>query len=491
MLSPVKFQFLNSVIEIKSASDWNHPQIPKLWLYNLHYFEDLNSEGAFTRSEWHRFLIARWILENPPGYGVGWDPYPVSVRVINWIKWELAGNKLDDATRYSLAVQVRYLSKRMEWHLLGNHLFVNAKALIFAGCFFQGSEPADWLNTGMAILKDQVPEQILSDGGQFERSPMYHSLALEDMLDLINLFNAYPYVRNNWSGLIDSWTSFIPKMAYWLQVMCHSDGEISFFNDTAKGIALPPAKLSSYAKQLNFSDQFNLPEIIHLVPSGYIRITVGSAVLLIDAAPIGPDYLPGHAHADTLTYELSLNGKRTIVNSGISRYGLGAEREFERSTAAHNTLEIDGFNSSEVWSGFRVARRAYPFDVSVKREGNLIVARASHNGYKRLAGKPVHTRCWRIGEGFLEVIDSVSGIFSEAISRVYFHPAVTLNRMEEVASIQGIEHSVSWDCMGDEYSLETGHFHEEFGLSAPCQILKIKINYSRENPSCRLMLSWK
>ncbi|MEY6432337.1 heparinase II/III-family protein [Thioalkalicoccus limnaeus] len=66
-------------------------------------------------------------------------------------------------------------------------------------------------------------------------------------------------------------------------------------------------------------------------------------------------------HADTLSFELSLFGQRTIVNGGTSRYGSGPERLAERSTAAHSTVQIDGADSSEVWGGFRVARRARPF----------------------------------------------------------------------------------------------------------------------------------
>ena len=81
--------------------------------------------------------------------------------------------------------------------------------------------------------------------------------------------------------------------------------------------------------------------------------------LLLDVASIGPDYLPGHGHADTLSFEMSLFGKRTLVNRGISQYGIEV-RQVERGTAAHNTVVINNENSSEVWSGFRVARRARP-----------------------------------------------------------------------------------------------------------------------------------
>ena len=79
---------------------------------------------------------------------------------------------------------------------------------------------------------------------------------------------------------------------------------------------------------------------------------------LLDVAPVGPDYLPGHAHADTLSFELSLFGQRVLVNSGTSQYEAGPERSRQRGTAAHNTVIVDGHDSSEVWAGFRVARRA-------------------------------------------------------------------------------------------------------------------------------------
>ena len=136
--SPRTFKFLNVVHELKSLNDWNNPEGEKLWLYNLHYFDDLGSCDAESKKEIHSDLIEKWIQENPPGTGSGWEPYPNSLRIVNWIKWGLKGNCSSDDALHSLAVQARYLLKRPEFHLLGNHLFANAKALIFAGLFFYG-----------------------------------------------------------------------------------------------------------------------------------------------------------------------------------------------------------------------------------------------------------------------------------------------------------------------------------------------------------------
>ena len=83
------------------------------------------------------------------------------------------------------------LEKRIESHLLGNHLFANAKALVFAGTYFSGAEADRWLNRGISILEREIPEQILLDGGHFELSTMYHALIFEDLLDLCNLLKCY------------------------------------------------------------------------------------------------------------------------------------------------------------------------------------------------------------------------------------------------------------------------------------------------------------
>ncbi len=490
ILSPTLFRFLNVEHEILAPADWNSPRIQKLWLYNLHYFDDLNAEGAVSRFEWHRDLIPRWIAENPPGQGTGWEPYPLSLRIINWIKWALAGNALDEEARHSLAVQARYLTQRLERHLMGNHLFANAKALVFAGCYFEGGEADAWLRLGIFILNREIPEQILADGGHFERSTMYHALAYEDTLDLINLSRATPAALSRYQHTVSLWSEIIVKMSSWLLAMLHPDGEIAFFNDAAIGIAPSPTVLFSYAARLGLSVAQVLMDVVNLDASGYIRVSLGQAVLLIDAAPIGPSYLPGHAHADTLSYELSLVGQRMVVNSGTSRYGLGQEREWERSTGAHSTVEIDGQDSSEVWAGFRVARRAYPFDVSVKREGDAVIVDAAHDGYRRLPGRVVHRRRWILQANRLEVIDIIEGEFSEAVSRVFFHPDIQIRKVGAGGIAYLLDRTVSWETNVVENTIEATSWHPEFGVSKPNSCLRIKMMPSKKSSHCRFILDW-
>lgn len=396
----------------------------KLWLYNLHYFDDLRAEGAISRSIWQRDLIAQWIRENPPAAGNGWEPYPASLRIVNWIAWALAGNELDSAARQSLAAQVRVLGATLEYHLLGNHLLANAKALVFAGCFFLGDDADDWRRTGLDLLDAEVAEQILDDGAHFELSPMYHAIILEDVLDLIQLGELFPAQLGAKMG---AWRALASRMLAWLDVMSHPDGEISFFNDAAFGISRTHFELAAYAAMYGVTAPHDTRALRRLSASGYARLQSGPFAVIFDVAQIGPSYLPGHGHADVLSLEVSLDGRRLLTNGGTSTYEVGAARAAERSTAAHATIEIDGQSSSEVWSSFRVGRRAHPLDIAMAEQGNVVSAGASHDGYRWLPGKPIHRRKLMLSPTSLSIHDSITGGGDHAvISRFPLHPSVSV-----------------------------------------------------------------
>jgi uncharacterized heparinase superfamily protein len=462
IVSKDTFRFLHVERAVKCKGDWDSENLEKLWRYNLHYFDDLVAEGADERRDQHLDLISRWIVENPPLRGTGWEPYPISIRVVNWIKWSFSGNILSEEALQSVSVQVRHLCKTLEYHLLGNHLLSNAKALIFAGCYFSDREAQSWLETGLSILSAELSEQILGDGGHFERSPMYHSLIYEDLLDLINLFAVYPDLVH--AKKIDRIHETTTKVETWLRTMIHPDQEISFFNDSAFGIAPKPKSLFQYASNLAIRANFGGDGISWLRESGYIRLQRRGVVLLIDVGPIGPDYIPGHAHADTLSYELSIKKKRIIVNSGVSTYSLGSQRSWERSTAAHSTVEIDGHDSSEVWAAFRVGRRASVSDIFVSDNQDEFIVEARHDGYKRLSGKPIHRRRWTLSDQKLKVEDFISGSFHHATSRLYLHPFVSCVEKSSTCGVLNVsDFSIKWFSLDCDQSIVRAKYFPEFG----------------------------
>lgn len=468
LVAPRTFRFLNVERQCASATDWQPAGADKLWVYNLHYFDDLNAAASATRASWHEELLTRWVAENPPGQGDAWEPYPTSRRIVNWVKWALRGNLLATPIVQSLAVQARWLAKRLEYHLLGNHLLTNAKALLHAGLYFAGPEAESWRETALRIIAREMPEQVLEDGGHFELSTQYHAAALEDLLDMINLQQAY--------GLqpAAAWTAAALRMQCWLEVMSHPDGGIAFFNDSAFGIAPSAADLAAYLGRLGQPAPFHpQDQVVRLRSSGYVRMQCGPALLLCDCAAVGPDYLPAHAHADSLSFELSLCGERLFVNSGTSQYGVGPERQRQRSTAAHNTVVVDGENSSEVWGGFRVARRARTVVHEVV-PGPTPLVEASHDGYRRLAGRNEHRRRWSLEEQSLRIVDHISGELRVAEAWFHLHPLVEA-KLHDACGVELLREARCVARMTFEgaagVEIRSGHWHPNFGVALANQCI--------------------
>lgn len=407
---------------------WNSKYLPLLWTFNLHYFDDLVCAGYENRQELHATLVERWMSDNPVGRGVGWHPYPTSIRIVNWIKWSLTGIRTPSGFTESIAMQTRWLNRRVEYDLLANHVIANAKALVFSGLYFSGAEADSWLGRGLKLLKREMKEQILEDGGHFERSPMYHAIILEDLLDVIAIGRHFP-------GKIDVETEHelltaSEKMLSWLEKMTHQNGEISHFNDSVDGVALTLSDLIEYFCTLhekNLASSYAATETLSLLESsGFARLELGPFTVLIDVGSVGPSYQPGHSHAGTLSIEVDVFGHRLIVNTGVTTYETGKVRSYERSTAAHSTVVINEKNSSDVWSSFRVGTRARIVSLKAGKNAKECYLNASHDGYSNLLNSVIHRRELSLTETSLTINDRVFGPAKSLVSHIHFHPLVEL-----------------------------------------------------------------
>ncbi len=483
------FSFIGFEADINKIG-WNSSQMNTLWLYNLHYLDCLNSTDSSDNKQWERDLLKDWTISNKPFTGIGWEPYPSSLRIINIIKWYLKGNILEKDDQASLETQVRYLSKRIEYHILGNHIFANAKALIFASFLFDGEESKSWLRKGLAILNREIEEQILPDGGHFERSPMYHSIILEDLLDLISLSEIDPDFFDK--DLVVKIREICSKMLNFLEDLTHPNGEISHFNDSSNNISPSFEQIKNLCKSLKLN--INSKELSknlyfkYYNDTGYVNIKSSNVNLILDCAKVGPDYIPGHAHADTLSFELSVLDKRLIVNSGTSTYVENKRRQIERSTLSHSTLEINKKNSSEIWKSFRVANRAYPFDLSYTSKPDHIVVSCSHDGYKRFKGKPVHNRTWEVSKNNIIISDKIDGNFKSAISRFILHPDIKMdqNCKDKIHLNLNNTNQVLFEVLNGECTIVSANYAEEFGkiIDTKCICVSLK------NTSSKIRLSW-
>jgi uncharacterized heparinase superfamily protein len=450
-----RFSVLNIERDIAAAAAWNDRTPSHLWLYNLHYFDDVPGGPADPHASVYDAFMERWIRENPAGQGTGWDPYPISLRLVNWIKWALTGGVLTPAALHSLAVQARYLAASLEYHLLANHLWANGKALLFAGLFFEGAEADDWCTRGAAILKAQSREQFLGDGGHFELSPMYHAILTEDLLDIINLQAAYAMEAVPLK-------SVAAAALRWLGVMTRGDGRFPLFNDATYGVAQDHAALAAYAARLGIGAPQADDGTIWLPDTGYLRVSNARYQLFADAGPVGPSYNPGHGHCDMLSFEF-FAGVPVIVNTGISTYAPDALRLAERRTAAHNTVQVGDAEQSDLWGAFRVARRAH----IVERQTGEARFSAAHDGFR---GQGVlHRRTFETGPDGITIRDDCGT--AAATARLHLHPDITPRQDGDM--VQAGPVTLAFE-RAAQVSLRPGHYAPEFNRRIPNMVVEAR-----------------
>jgi uncharacterized heparinase superfamily protein len=402
------FTFLNKQASLGQPIEWDKDDASLLWKFNLHYFNYL-----YLLDQNHQKKIClEWIQNNPISKSAAWSPYTISIRIVNWCK----ANIEDDEINQSLFLQTNYLSKNLEFYHPGNHYLENAKALIFAGFYFSENRVSKkWLEKGIKIFSKELPIQVLSDGGYFERTQMYHALMLHGFLDVINILPAK-------SALYNRLSSVLKNMLDFLKSNTHPNGEIALFNDSTTEIAPSTKSLIDYAgKLLNHTPEFksSFPD------SGYYIYKDEDVYMIIDAGAIGPNYLPAHAHADIFSYELSLNGKKVIVDMGVYEYKRGVVRQRLRSTQSHNTVAIDTLDQVECWDSFRVARRYGPTDISFKEFETGFQFEGTYSGYSKLIGDNIsHQRTIRLDKKNREITisEKVSGK-NEHLVESYIHLA--------------------------------------------------------------------
>jgi uncharacterized heparinase superfamily protein len=396
--------------------DWKSSSKNKLWRYNLHYFDWLK-ESETCPGDWRR-TVNHWITTTQYGDGDGWEPYPLSLRIVNWIKWMWQSEIEPDPTIVSsLYQQGKALESQLEFHIQANHLYKNAVALVFLGAFFGGKIGNRWRQIGLRIFLRETRRQFLQDGGHVERSPLYHSICLEDLLDVINVLKSI-----NYEGDLPELSRIAESAVSWMLCMTDQQGELLLFNDSAYGIAPTPCSLRRYAESLGISVAADGDATRHLIDSGYMIYSNARTRLVFDCNNIGPGFQPGHTHCDMLSFVLWRDGRPLLIDAGVSSYMDDENRRYARSTAAHNTLTIDDRDQSELWSAFRVGRRARIVDTVFKHVAGQTLFSASHNGFARFWKDCLHSRSVRMAGDQIVIADTVSGESGQTHEVcLYFH----------------------------------------------------------------------
>jgi len=466
-LAAGRFEFVGHDVSVGWPPRWDCLDQTKLWQYNLHYFDwiwALDYEAA-------REAAGDWIRRHDLARDrVGWEPFPVSLRLQNWLAVffgrfrERTENDPEwIATLWpSVWLQTEWLLSNLEHHLLGNHLLENAVALSWAGACFEGADARRWYGEGSKLLDRELDEQVLDDGMHFERSSMYHLRAVYLVVLLACLER--PDLRDRLSPVLRRMLDATGKLL-------HPDGQIALVNDSALGVANDPGQLlEAGLAMLGETDDRRAEDGPWALPdAGYFGIRSAGAYLICDAGPVGPDYMPGHAHGDLFSFELSFGGRRMVVDSGVFSYETDEMRRYCRSTRAHNTVEINGQDQCEFWGAFRVGRRGRPtyVDWEPSEDGFRLASR--HDGYRRLDGSPSHQRTFNVDRsGRIEIEDTILASRPvRAVGRVHLHPDCTVERMTDDSAVIVRDDQrlrLTWSGAVDELIHEDSWYCPRFGL---------------------------
>ena len=379
-----------------ARADWEAAGAPLLWRFHLYYWDwawalvgDLDTQAEFTA------MWESWRSAVTPGRGTAWHPYPAALRAWSFCgiyRALVPGSRIEGPFLGELAALSGFLRRNLETDVGGNHLIKNLKALAGLAVFF-GDDAL--LDRTLSRLRRQLAVQVLSDGGHYERAPAYHCQVLGDLIDIAGLLRADG--RAEPAGLPGA----IAAMRRWIGLVRSPSGEIPLLND---GFPVSPGLLAELAPAPPSVGSLEV-----LPDTGLARIASGCWHVLVDVGPPCPRQLPAHAHADSLGCVVHVDAEPLLIDTGTSTYAPGATRDRERSTAAHNTLEIDHRDSTEVWGAFRAGRRARISEFSASSDAETVTVEAAHDGYRYLPGRPVHRRRWTVSADELHVDDTVTG----------------------------------------------------------------------------------
>jgi len=459
------FRFLNHGLPFEGENRWRPEGADRLWVYNLHYFQYIHSLPPSRALA----LISDWIEANKDPAGPGWEPYPIAMRVREWIEWLIGHADLEpsrlEALSANIAIQTEALARQIEYHLLGNHLLEDAITLCWAGLSLEGPAAKGWLEKGHEILKKQLACQVLQDGTHEERSPMYQALLAEALLRLAEVAGCSARAR---AREIRTFAEAAGRaMLASLGRFVHPDGDYALFNDCALGIAPTIAELNQ-----RFPEHLSSPTgtgggVWRLHDAGYMGWeSAAGGYMIYDAGAMGPDHQPGHGHADVLSFELSHHGRRVVTDTGVYSYNAGDIRSYDRGTSAHNTLQLDNFEQAELWSAFRCGRRPMVLEANLEESEEMLQLAGSYEAPLGSFSTYRHGRNVARTGGEIRFLDEVNAAGAHtAILRLHLAPGITLgregsgwnllDRTSKVASIFG---------EGFEWAEGRSPYHPQFGI---------------------------
>jgi len=417
--------------------------------------------------------IASWMDTNPFGYGMNWrSPLELGIRLINWV-WaldlvrdrEARPPGFDERIRESAWRHLREISRKYSrGSSANNHLIGEAAGVFIGSSYFQElPETRRWREESFGILSDEILRQTHDDGGTREQALGYHLFVLQFFL-LAGIVG-----KEVGAGFPPAYWERVGKMLDFAGALAEG-GPLPMFGDCDDGYVLDLAGGGNDVRELlsvgsallgrPFSGNPPpgcgeaacwLPGIgarepaerpgapcdgsrlrsrsfpstgIYLLQRG-ARGGEDAVSVLFDCGELGLGAIAAHGHADALSFTMRVGGREVFVDPGTFDYFTYPEwRSYFRSTASHNTMEIDGTDQSEMLGPFLWGGRAHARCTRFDTNGEGGVVKGEHDGYAGLPSPARHIRTIRMDAGFreVEVVDEVRSGGAHTV-RLSFHIA--------------------------------------------------------------------
>lgn len=439
------------------------------WLHGFRWLRDLRALGGDEARRQARELVAAWIAEHDRWSEIAWRPDVLGARLVAWLgNHDFFAASADDrfraGLRRSITRQARHLVRTVRRAPAGAARIAAIHGLLVSGAALPDGDRR--MAAAVRLLERELPGQILGDGGHVERSPSVHLEVLRRLVEIRTLLRAAGMAAPEILG------ASIERMAPMLRFFRHGDGGLALFNDSneEEGWAVDLALTQADAKGRPGA---SAPD------SGFERLVANRTLVLMDVGAPPPPGLDGHAHAGTLSFEMSVGKERLIVNCGAHAGGRAAWRQVQRSTAAHSAASIADSSSAEILPDGRLGRR--PSAVTAARQsdsGNSWVE-ASHDGYCDTHGIR-HTRRVYLAAGGDDFrgADSFAGAAGRAFTlRFHLHPDVKpLMVHDDSAVLLRLPSGASWRlrAAGGRLSLAESVYLGERGVVRRCEQVVIE-----------------
>lgn len=476
-----------------------------IWEVNRHFqFVTLAQAWAVSGDARYRQaaldLIASWLRACPYPLGVNWtSALEHGIRLINWYfsarLLKLTASEVPAGWLDSIYHHCRFIARhRSRYSSANNHLIGEAAGLFMASCAWPcWSESARWRAEAKRILESEAQRQVHEDGVSREQTMGYQIFVLHLLIaaGLAGEAHGAPFSKAYWET--------VRRMITLLRSVADVGGNIPDFGDRDDGVALvlsPNARPRALADLLELDEAWSGHQVGGLsgegaaawllegfpipatwprgagavrtsFPEGGYFVLGGNfgqpdeVKLVFDAAPMGYLAIAAHGHADCLSFTLSIAGRPVLIDPGTFCYHDHPEwRDHFRSTAAHNTVRIDGEDQSVSGGLFMWLRKAKPAGIETHLQGERQSIQAQHDGYRRFTDPVVHRREVKLDmrESAVKVLDTIECNAAHAVERFWhFAPDCVVTKRDDGVVIAQTETArLELSCRDGEFAVFSG-----------------------------------